>query len=521
MIGVSAPIQTLNALFEEYRDLNNELAELDARHAKALTEVDRECRYRIQEITNGKNRAITQAKSGKTARNVALSAMASRVDELKQSKSIDFESDSTETEFSDEDLKEFDWQELEDMAVRVSDDTLLGRLKGLFHSGGYMPRGEMVSEYEKSLSRAEAYIDYQRVMADQTVKDVESDSATFLNAEVDRAYASRREKISNENASYENEYSIVKKKLDAIACGDKFRELASNIKREYSALAGTPSSLSNSPVCSGPLERVFFASRLSEIDVPQALQKAFREAFGPLYKYPLVKTPLSLLWPAPSIVFEASAATRLSMLSGLNSYIARLLAQSNRGDIAILYLDPLGAGTSLSKLIALCSSDENSSLRCAGDEDSITSLIDHYQQSFQTDFQDNGHGASTYTVFVLCDYPCGLSVDSLNSLESLSKNSSQVSFIVLHRMDVPSSEFADNLIETIAKGSLVVSEADGVTLIQDGDETARVALPQVEKIESRFFSSLKDALSVTSLKKSEFDIKPDVSKGTYGGSAHE
>ena len=61
-------IESINRVCEDYCDITSRLRELDKRHADVLTAADRECRRKIQELTNGRNRAITEAKNGRAAR---------------------------------------------------------------------------------------------------------------------------------------------------------------------------------------------------------------------------------------------------------------------------------------------------------------------------------------------------------------------------------------------------------------------------------------------------------------------
>lgn len=489
-------IESINRVCEDYCDITSRLRELDKRHADVLTAADRECRRKIQELTNGRNRAITQAKNGRAARETALDVMTTRIEELKEKAASlpVYEDDS----FGDQEVDHFDWKGLEDLAAKVSDTSLIARVKGLLYSGGYKPKNELLSEYARELRKAEIYMDRQRALARETVKNAESRSSELLSEEMGEARLILKNAISEENEAYDEERSLLVNRLEDITSGKRFKTIADGIRRDYRIQRGTVNSLVNSVPGETKSEKVYFASQLIEVDLPEDLLEVFKGAFGTLCRYPNIRVPFSVSPFSQSIVFEYTSASRASMLSAANCFVLRILSLCKPEEIQIVYLDPLGAGTSSNKLTALRGLTDNASLRIGGNEKDAEELLDVLLSACCSCSTADGQTVSRHTVLVLCDYPLGFSVKAIETASQLFTAGRNISFVVMSRKSDYRSTETDIAFETMRETSVILSEKDTSVFAasQEGSDF-KVVLPQIEKIPDVFFATIERALKDT------------------------
>lgn len=495
MMDIAECCKEINEIGVQYVEAQEQLRRRHEEHAKTLTIIDKECRTRIQELTNGKNKAITQAKSGRNARNAALDAMSNRVGELRElanEASIGRETDVLTAQGMNCDTLDdgFDWQSLEDMARRITDTSVIARVKGVFHSGGYAPKEQMVSDFERSLDSAEQYVIEQRDMAQSTARDVEISMSEMLKAETEEANNEKKRRTEEENTSFNSEVAKLQAVIDACLDGSAFGNVSARIADAYEAVSGTQAGLACATFPAEAKTEVYLGSLTADVDLSEDLRAPLQKEFNSFCKYPMIRAPYAVDFNrTPMMVLEVSSCHRSRALSGIMSLVARKLVSAPYGKTAITVVDPLGGGTSLGNFQRFAEDLAFPPLcPTLGDQQAIEEGLD---RALNVICSDNV-GTRPESLFVILDYPCNVTDAERESLEKLLQASTEgmLSTIVLKRKGFGPPSDGERIEAMLNACPLKVVEQGDSFVIEDGGITRPIVLAVAEEIQQAYFQTL-------------------------------
>ena len=504
-MSISGYISRLDGLVRAIVNGEERIKALDADHSKRLSAIDKKYRIKAQDLTTDKNNAVTRARNERQTREATISTYLQQVDEfdrriperLRKGVAID------KSKLVPQDC---DWNDLDQMAQRILDDTLWGKVKGVLNVYGYYSRKDMVKDYLIHIEEARALAAQESLTAKENCRIAEQNATQAMNAGTQSADSIRKQATQQENASYSQQKQREQDGIAKAVDQSKFRPIASEIQRDFGSLIRNAGTLGGITLPKREQDEVLVGEANYEFKAGQSYRRSIESGLQPFCKFPYVKLPFAVQTRGSySILIEASGNHRGKAFDGVRSVMARSIASYPFEGLEITYIDPIDRGTNLERFQKLSTSDDCTALRpplaSEGDiEKELTRLekaVDELSLKLATigtvdDFNARGGVRLPHRLIIINDFPSGFSRKALESLNVLLNNREKcgLSFIVTHQKGQKPEREAGVLFDRMKKESVRIGEGSRGFELKNGGNSLRFSFLPSKDIPDTFFDKI-------------------------------
>lgn len=509
-MGVEGYIRRFDELCRSVALGEQRLETIERDHVRRLADIEKKHRVKSQDLITQKNDAILQAKRDWQCRDQEISNYIRQIDDYDGRIPERLRKGAVVDESALE-PKDCDWNALDAMAMRILDDTLWGKVKGVLNVDGYYSRKDMVRDYLARLKGARKFAEQESRVAWEQERAAEQNAASRMRAGCQTADSARSRETQQENASFSKKRQQEQNAIARLTASAQLKPVADSIRKDFDLLMGDASALGAIRLPQHERDDILIGTLHYELSCKQSHQRAIEEGLRQLCRFPLVKLPCMVSTHGSYLMLvEVLPPHRGKAFDGIRSIMARSIVSYPFEGLEITYLDPIDRGTNLERFGKLSTSDDCTAFRMpAASEDDIEREMIRLEKEVDSlslklatvgtvDDYNAGKGTRLpHRLIVINDFPAGFNRKALDAMGVLLNNREKcgLSFIVTHHKGQKPEREATSLYERIEKEALRVEEASKGFLIRQGSRSYRFSFMQAKGIPDEFFEGIEGQYS--------------------------
>lgn len=334
---------------EEFRAILREDEELDRKYAANQAEIDRNYRAKLAQLESVKLQRITAAKEQD---GLAQADILAALDALSRAETAAPERYKRQYRPSGISPKMPDYEALNELAFKISDDSLSGSVKRLTGTGGYSSMADMTAEYLNAIEAGRMYLEAERRKSMDYAAREEAEAEADYAGGTAMAVKRRADLMSENDRLHEQAEQALQDRLIRAVKDPKlkrFDEALAVSLEEFGAYDDTW--MSCEPRVSCP-DQIMIGAAAVPLGIPSPADSMIRERMPAAYGsgrdlcVPVTADMSKLL----RLLVTYEESRKGEVMEGIQSILLKWIRFMPMYSFHITYIDPVDRGTNLGRL---------------------------------------------------------------------------------------------------------------------------------------------------------------------------